>query len=314
MIRKYFIPALAVIGVLWAIVFTLRADKVTPPAQPVTQPATTSFANYIAGSGIIEANTENMAIGTPIPGIVAQVFVSVGAQVKAGDSLFLIDDRETKAQLVLKESELEVARSAVIEAEANVADVENQLQIAETLTEKSFASKFDRDRKKYSVKVAQARLQAAKSGIKQAEAEVNWIKTNLDRLLVKAPVDGEILKLNVRLGEYAPAGTLKDPLVLMGNTTPLHVRVDIDENDAWRFKAGAKAEGTLRGNHEIKAALEFVRTEPYVLPKKSLTGDSAERVDTRVLQVIYRFDPKNIPAYVGQQMDVFIEAKGIDQK
>ena len=48
-----------------------------------------------------------------------------------------------------------------------------------------------------------------------------------------------------------------------------------------------------------------------MLPKKSLTGDSAERVDTRVLQVLYSFDPKSLPVYVGQQMDVFIEAPPI---
>jgi hypothetical protein len=44
-----------------------------------------------------------------------------------------------------------------------------------------------------------------------------------------------------------------------------------------------------------------------VIPKKSLTGGSTERVDTRVLQVIYQFDPPNRPLYVGQQVDVYIE-------
>ena len=53
--------------------------------------------------------------------------------------------------------------------------------------------------------------------------------------------------------------------------------------------------------------LEFVRFEPYVIPKKSLTGDTTERVDTRVLQVVYRVKDPNAPLYVGQQMDVYIE-------
>jgi HlyD family secretion protein len=50
-----------------------------------------------------------------------------------------------------------------------------------------------------------------------------------------------------------------------------------------------------------------VRVEPYVTPKTSLTGSSTERVDTRVLQVIYSFPPHALPAFVGQQLDVFIE-------
>jgi HlyD family secretion protein len=55
--------------------------------------------------------------------------------------------------------------------------------------------------------------------------------------------------------------------------------------------------------------LEFVHIEPYVIPKVSLTGASTERVDTRVLQVIFSMNrPDEPPLYVGQQVDVFIEA------
>jgi hypothetical protein len=54
--------------------------------------------------------------------------------------------------------------------------------------------------------------------------------------------------------------------------------------------------------------LRFVRIEPYVVPKKSLTGDNTERVDTRVLQVIYAVDTQGKRLFVGQQLDVFIDA------
>ena len=64
----------------------------------------------------------------------------------------------------------------------------------------------------------------------------------------------------------------------------------------------------VRGNPQVSFALRFVRVEPYVIPKKSLTGDNTERVDTRVLQVIYKIDRTDQPVYVGQQLDVFIEA------
>ena len=86
----------------------------------------------------------------------------------------------------------------------------------------------------------------------------------------------------------------------------MHLRADVDENDAWRVKAGAPAIAHIRGNSRLVYALEFVRLEPAVVPKKSLTGDSTERVDTRVLQVIYRFSDAHARVYDGQQMDVFI--------
>ncbi len=90
------------------------------------------------------------------------------------------------------------------------------------------------------------------------------------------------------------------------------MRVDIDENDAWRFNKQKHAVAFLRGNRHIKVDLTLAYVEPFVIPKKSLTGDSTERVDTRVLQALYSFERKQMPLYVGQQMDVFIEADELD--
>ena len=116
------------------------------------------------------------------------------------------------------------------------------------------------------------------------------------------------MQLKVRLGEFAPTGVLAQPFILFGGTEPMNVRVNVDENDAWRVRTSADAIGYLRGNNQIRTPLHFVRFEPYVVPKTSLTGDSAERVDTRVLQVIYSFERGKLPIYVGQQMDVYIDA------
>ena len=116
------------------------------------------------------------------------------------------------------------------------------------------------------------------------------------------------MQVNVRAGEFASAGALSKPLLILGDLKILHVRVDIDENDAWRFNKNAKAVAYLRGNRRFKVDLQLAYVEPFVVPKKSLTGDSTERVDTRVLQALYQFNPNDLPAYVGQQLDVFIEA------
>jgi len=87
------------------------------------------------------------------------------------------------------------------------------------------------------------------------------------------------------------------------------VRVDIDEFDIARFDSKAQASAVPRGSLQERYPLKFVRVEPFVVPKKSLTGDNTERVDTRVLQVIYECDPAGRPPlFVGQQLEVFIEA------
>ncbi|MFM7135885.1 MAG: HlyD family secretion protein, partial [Planctomycetota bacterium] len=147
-----------------------------------------------------------------------------------------------------------------------------------------------------------------KAALSRAEAEVNKIGVELDRLIVRALVAGRVLQVNVRPGEFV--GTpANQPLVILGNTQKLHVRVDIDEYDIPRFHAGLPAVAVPRGSLQEKYPLSFVRVEPFVVPKKSLTGDTTERVDTRVLQVIYEFDPAGKPPlFVGQQVEVFIDA------
>src|SRR5262249_22487285 len=120
-------------------------------------------------------------------------------------------------------------------------------------------------------------------------------------------MDGRILQANIRLGEYAQSGPLPKPLMVFGSVSVLNVRTDVDEHEAWRGPADAAAHATGRGSRGTPIPPRFVRFEPYVVPKKSLTGDSTERVDTRVLQVIYQVDGDKVPLYVGQQLDVFIE-------
>jgi multidrug resistance efflux pump len=186
---------------------------------------------------------------------------------------------------------LESAKADASKASANTALAEAGVAAAQQQSDVLIANRAE----------AEARLALAKASLEQA-------RVDLDRTVVRAPMDGAILKVNVRLGEYAQAGALATPLMTMGTVDPLHVRVDVDEGDSWRICPGSAATARLRGNAGVSVPLSFVRFEPYVMPKRSLTDDTAERVDTRVLQVIYAFAPAAFPAFVGQQIDVFIEA------
>jgi len=85
----------------------------------------------------------------------------------------------------------------------------------------------------------------------------------------------------------------------MGRLSPMQMRIDIDEEDCWRFYNGAKATAFVRGNANIQFPMKFIRVEPYVIPKTSYTGETIERIDTRVLQVIYQFDQSDLPVFQG---------------
>lgn len=309
MLTKYIIPAVAVFGIIFAVLFVRAGNKPIPASQPVALPAQAPFEASIAGAGIVEASTENIAVGAVVPGIVTEIFVKVGDHVTKGQPLFRIDDRDLQALLQVRQAASESASAKLAVENATLADVQNQLEMYQNVSDSRAITKEDLDRRQFAVGTQKARVLGAQAEVKSAEAQVRQTQTDLDRLIVRAPVDADVLQVKIRRGEFAPTGVLATPLMLLGDVKTLHVRVDIDENDAWRVKAGAPARASLRGNRNLSTELRFVRTEPYVVPKRSLTGESTERVDTRVLQVLYSFPAEALPVYVGQQMDVFIEAQ-----
>jgi multidrug resistance efflux pump len=353
MIRKFMLPLLAIIGVAIAVAMVIIGNRAAPAAQNVLQPANAPFTSYIFGPGIVEASTENIAIGTPVSGIVTAVYVKWGDRVKSGAPLFKVDTRDLQAQLLpanakvkeveaqllpanakVKEVEAQLlpANAKVNEAEATLAKVENRLKVGEGLepgvsvsVEEMANRRFDVGTNKAIFASAEAQVEQIKTQIASTEAQVEQIETQIasagaqveqikaqmELHTIRAPVSGRVLQMRTRLGEYAQTGVLTTPLMLLGDDTTLHVRVDIDENDAWRFQSCAPAVASVRGNPEIKTALQYVRTDPDVIPRVTLTGDTTQRTDSRVLQVIYSFDPASLALYIGQLMDVFIEAAPI---
>ncbi|TAN51413.1 MAG: HlyD family efflux transporter periplasmic adaptor subunit [Methylococcaceae bacterium] len=308
MLRKYLLPVLALAGFLFGVFNVIEGEHAPVPPQPVVPPPAAPFPAFIAGAGIVEAAGRNIQIGTPLSGLVSEVAVNLGDAVKAGALLFRLDDRQYQAQAAIARADLGKARADLAQTTAELNDVATLLRLAQSITDRRAISTEELERRRNAHAIAKAKQDAAKAQIEQAAAQLAAVRTDLARLDVRAPLDGTVLQVNLRLGEYAVAGANATAAVVMGNLHNLHVRVDIDENDAWRFRHGARAMANLRGNPKMRVALQLAYLEPYVVPKKSLTGDSTERVDTRVLQALYSFDPAQLPAYVGQQMDVYIEA------
>ena len=340
------VPLIAATAMLFAVGAVIAMKPVRHSEPPPSPPPATNFESAVGAVGLVEANSENIDLSCAVSGMVTGVYVRAGDHVQQGQKLFSLDDRDLQADLGVKGAALEAARARlaklegepraedvppaearVNEAQANLADAEVQMRLIESVTDRRAVREEDVQRRRLAYKAAQARLveaqtqlsllkagawapdvTIAKSEVAQAEAQLKSVETNIERLTTRSPIAGVILQNKVRLGQYAQCGPLSEPLMVLGSVTPLHVRADVDEHDGWRVREGAPAVASPRGNGSLRIPLEFVRFEPYVIPKKSLTGDSTERVDTRVLQVIYRVNDQNAPLHVGQQMDVYIQA------
>lgn len=286
---------IAIAGIGATAVMASRMSTPAPTPPPPIEPSPKPYEVSVAASGIIEALSENVSIGVPEQGLVTKVHVKVWDSVKKGQPLFTLDERDLKAQL------------AVNEANAAVADAElwrlvDQLKRLQSVKDPRAVSQDEVRTKDHDVQVAVAQLQAA-------QAQVQQNKVQLERLIIRAPRDGTILQVNLRPGEYASL-TPKSAAMVLGDVEHLQVRADVDEQNAPRLQPGQTATAYVKGDTTQPIELRFVRIEPYVVPKVSLTGSSTERVDTRVLQVIYSFErPADRPLYVGQQVDLFVKSE-----
>ena len=307
--RRLILPFVGVVAAAWATFSVARTQPRRQPTEPPAPPPVSDFPNTVAAVGLVETSTENISVGTPLSAVVARVFVTAGQAVKAGDPLFELDVRQLRADLAVRQQATAVARARAEVAHARLEDLKRQLEFAEQVKDRRAISAEELTRRHSAVETAAAELQEARAQVSAAESQAGAALVEIERSTVRSPIDAEVLQVKLRAGEFAPAAPMSTPLVLLGRSKPLHVRVDVDEHEGWRVRSGAAATGHMRGNADLKTPLSFVRFEPFVIPKRSLTGDSTERVDTRVLQVIYRVERDDIPLFVGQQVDVFIDAQ-----
>jgi multidrug efflux pump subunit AcrA (membrane-fusion protein) len=353
---KYLLPAAAVALLVFAGVHAYQAQRPAPDVPPPVPPPSSPFGQTVAGAGMVEPSSEAsttaaISVASQVAGVVTDVPVRVGQEVKAGELLFQLDRRAAEADLKARQAALAVAQAQLRQmelqprpetvppqeallkaAEANLRQAKDQYERDKQMPADA-VSALDRyaHEQAYLAAVAQrdqarATLDLLKAGawqadkdvayaqVEQARAQVQQAQTALDLLQVRAPLDGTVLQVNVRPGEYVAAAAGQG-LVVMGNTHPLQVRVNIDEEDLPRLKLNAPARAKVRGDvAQAELPLRFVRLELFVVPKASLTGANTERVDTRVVQVIYALDPgerlvREQKVLVGQLVDVFIDTR-----
>lgn len=346
MLSKTLLPTLSLAALAGAVCYVqwVPTSHATPP--PPFAPSSPSYDATVAATGIVEAQSENIDVGSPVPGVVAQVFVKVGQRVAKGAPLFRLDDRSRKAELEVLEAELLLAKAKlarlraqprpeqlpILEARIRYARAELDEQEDHLLrTQKIRARGAGTDRQLVHAQQAKtqsreklAEMQAeydllrrgawkhdldiAERTVRQAESERDQIRTELDRLTVRARLDTVVLKINVHPGEFI-AALRSQRLLVLGNIETLHVRVELDELDIPRFKQGARCAASIPGSVVQDIPLLFVRVEPLVVPKRSLRAHGHDRVDTRVLQVVFAVESDEPALFVGQQLDVFIEAQ-----
>lgn len=313
---RHVLPAVAMIAIIVSAVLVLRTQPDRSLAQPVRSPPANPNAARatVAGAGVVEPSSELIEIGTLLPGVVDRMYVEVGQQVEAGAPLFSVDSREARAAVAEAEARLARIRQGVAAARTTLGVARRQDALYRSAGDPRAVSRQEVIQSGGTVEDAAARVAVAQAEAREAAAQLDAARVRLARHTVRAPRAATVLQVRTRAGEYATAGNQgggsSEPLITMGVTDPLHVRIDIDENEIERVALGRPAVISPRGAADRRTRVTFVRAEPLVVPKRSLTNAATERVDVRVLQLIYALPGQGAGFFVGQQVDGFVPAKG----
>jgi HlyD family secretion protein len=313
--RNKILIGLAVLGIVFGAGSAFFMRMQPNPQPPLFKPASNPYPKGIYANGIIEsaqANGANVNIYPEVSGTVLKIFVSEGQKVRAGTPLLILDDTVQRATAESANAQVEVAKSN----HANLQAQFGKLKASWDLDPRS-VSRDALDTAEHAVRTAKASLELAQKQYQAANAL-------LTKYAIKAVADGSILAINTSVGSYISnqggyntyTGGFSPVLVMGSMNGDLAVRCYVDEILIQRLPnpSQIKARMSIRGTN-IAIPLKFVRFQPNVSPKIELSSKRTERVDVRVLPVIFSFEkPKEITLYPGQLVDIYIGEQAANHK
>lgn len=346
--RNYFLGIVfAALACLLLIFFSVGKEVQAPISQkPIAPPPLAPYKTYITGVGIIEASSGNISVGTTLNRTVKKILVSEGHHVDKGEALIQLENsdlvaalkeqqfayesaqkRLEKMQSLPRAEDLAIAEATLKGSEAELNLSKDRYNMVIALGDSRAISQEEKMKRLFDYQQAQAKWQqtqadydktkagAWKPDLEIAELEVNQARANLkrtqaelDRTIIRSPIEGTVLQIKIHEGE-SPQDPLKGPMMVLGNTQELYLRVSINQLDIPFFHADEPATAYLQGDARAHFPLELVRVEPYLVPKQNFTNEITETINTNVLQILYKIKNKELPLFVGQQMDVFIATK-----
>lgn len=317
-----------------------REELAPRPGQRDVRAATVA-AGWVAGNAIIEPADREVRVAVGVAGRVARIAVREGQFVHAGDVLVELESAVEHAALSAASADVAVSRAELTRtqrgnrredraaAQAEVEVARGRAELSTALLERTRAlsdggnatrDELDRARAQASIDEAslrqiQARRDATVRGsraedialalarLRAAQARQEQAAAQLERLIVRAPSDGEVLQLKVRAGEYStPSG---EPVVVLGDTRSMRARIDVDERDFAAVTVGAEAAVSAEAFGERRFRGRVVEVARRFGRRNVRTDDPAERVDTKVLEVVVALDERD-GLVAGQRVTGFV--------
>ncbi len=331
------IIGIAVITVAIALTFAVRRGSASEPA-----PRAALTHDIAAGPGRVEPVSEEVNLGADVSGRLLEVPVEEGDRVSQGQIVAVFDNADYKARVALAEAELSLReaelqrvkngaraqerREAAAEVRAAAAVEENariELGRRRTGFEQGVFPKEDADRAEREYGVARARHEAARersalleagereedhrraeANVLLARARLDEARALLDKTILRAPITGIVLRKHLKAGEIF-SHMREAPILTLGDSSVLRVRMDVDETDVGRVREGQRAYVTADGYPGEQFWGRVVRVGQLLGKKNVHTDKPAERQDVKVLETLIELEPGR-PLRPGLRVDAFI--------
>lgn len=297
---------------------------------------------WVAAAGRVEPASEEMRLGFDMPGKIREVFVEEGDPVKRGQPLARLVDDDIQSRLAQAQAAVLAAKASLdkvltgarpmerFEAAAALREAETVLfnarkenqrrakLVSDGVISREEADRAERDYLVAIQKMAQARehfqlidapsreedIRRAEAEYGQAQAQLEEAVATADKALIRSPIDGVVLRKHRRAGEMVST-YFDTPVVTVGDTSVLRVRADVDEKDVDKVHVGQKAYATADAYGDKRFEGRVVRIAQMLGRKNVRTDDPAERLDTKILEVLIEFD-RGVSIPIGMRMDVFL--------
>lgn len=307
--KKWFKPLL-ILGLGVAGIFLLRLTVFKSQPVPVTV--------YRVGSGRVEDTVVNSRAGTiksrlraemspGISGLVTEIAVKKGSQVKQHDVLLRLDDSEHRAQVQLARSALEAARSAAHQAQLEAANAQRDWKRTQALAQSQVVSETLIDQAHTRALATEAASATAQARIQEAEASLAAAQAILAKTTMKAPFDGVVLDVSTEVGEWispSPPGVFIPPVVDLIAPASLYLSAPIDEADVARIKVGLAVRITL----DAFRGKSFAGTLTYA---SSFVETRQEQNRTLEVEAVFTDNPlpTNLLPGLSADLEVILDAR-----
>lgn len=204
-----------------------------------------SVVSIVSATGTINP-VVSVQVGTQVSGMIKSLHADFNSRVKAGEKVATIDPEPFKARRDQAAGNLEMARSNVARAKADLAQRKRERDRVQSLVAQEFVSQNDVDVALTNYQSAEAQLRVSEAQVKQAEAVLNAADLELKYTVIRSPVDGVVVARNVEVGQTVASSFATPNLFLIAlDLTKMQVDTNVSESDIGGITEGKEAAFTV---------------------------------------------------------------------